>query len=181
MYWYKTKLKAAIAAIFGILLSAVLPACKPEIKNNGGFDLMGYLKKDTARLRKLNRPVEKTIWHNGISETKTVQIADWGSELGLFIDADLNKPAFKNSYEVIDEDSLLVYKAKEKELKVRELIIKHNGQKIKYMLIYNKVDNLLYKTTQKLTYFPDSLYRIETVQHVKLLGTNTYIIQGILK
>lgn len=167
--------------IGGITLSAVLSACKPAIKNNGGFDLTGYLKKDAAGLNKLNRPVDKTVTHNGVTENKTVHIADWSSELGLFIDADINKPAFKNSYQVIDEDNLLVYKAKEKDLKVRELIIKRAGPDIKYILIYNKVENLLYKTTQKLTYFPDSVYRIETVQHVKLLGANTYIIQGILK
>ncbi|MDR3693309.1 hypothetical protein [Mucilaginibacter sp.] len=181
MYWYKTKLKAAIALVAGITLSAILPACKPEVKNNGGFDLTGYLKKDAARLNQLNRPVRKTVSHNGVTETKTVHIADWSSELGLFIDADINKPAFKNSYQVIDEDSLLVYKAMEKDLRVRELIIKRAGQNIKYILVYNKVENQLYKTTQKLIYFPDSVYRIETVQHVKLLGTNTYIIQGILK
>ncbi|WP_295672104.1 hypothetical protein [uncultured Mucilaginibacter sp.] len=181
MFWYKTKLKTAIVLIGGIALSATLPACKPEIKNNGGFDLTGYLKKDAAKLKKLNRPVDKTVTHNGVTETKTLHIADWNSELGLFIDADINKPAFKNSYQVIDEDSLLVYKAKEKDLKVRELIIKRTGGGIRYVLIYNKVENLLYKTTQKLTYFPDSVYRIETVQHVKLLGTNTYFIQGILK
>jgi hypothetical protein len=181
MYWYKTKLKTAIVVIGGIALSVMLPACKPEIKNNGGFDLTGYLKKDAAGLNKLNRPVDKTVTHNGVTENKTVHIADWSSELGLFIDADINKPAFKNSYTAVDEDSLLVYKAKDKELKVQELIIKRAGQKIKYILIFNKVNNLLYKTTQKLTYFPDSVYRIETVQHVKLLGTNTYIIQGILK
>jgi len=181
MYWYKTKLKTAIVLIGVIMFSAVLPACKPEIKNNGGFDLTGYLKKDAARLNKLNRPVNKTVTHNGVTENKTVHIADWNSELGLFIDADINKPAFKNSYDIINEDSLLVYKAKEKDLKVRELILKRAGKYIKYILIYNKVENQLYKTTQKLTYFPDSVYRIETVQHVKLLGTNTYTIQGILK
>jgi hypothetical protein len=181
MYWYKTKLKTVVILMCGITLPALLPACKPEIKNNGGFDLTGYLKKDAARLNKLNRPVNKTVTHNGVTETKTVHIADWNSELGLFIDADINKPAFKNSYQVIAEDSLLVYKAKEKDLKVRELIIKRAGGNIKYILIYNKVENQLYKTTQKLTYFPDSVYRLETVQHVKLLGTNTYIIEGVLK
>ncbi|BAU53166.1 hypothetical protein [Mucilaginibacter gotjawali] len=181
MFWYKTKLKTAIVFIGGIALSALVPACRPGIKNNGGFDLTGYLKKDAAMLNKLNRPVDKTVTHNGVTETKTVHIADWSSELGLFIDADINKPAFKNSYQVIDEDGLLVYKAKEKDLKVRELIIKRTGGGIRYVLIYNKVENPLYKTTQKLTYFPDSVYRIETVQHVKLLGTNTYFIQGILK
>jgi len=167
--------------IWGMVWWAVLPSCKPEVKTNGGFDLTGYLKNDAVRLNKLNRPVVKFVSHNGVAETKTVHIKDWTAELGLFIDADINKPAFKNSYQVIIEDSLWVYKAKDKDLKVRELIIKRARQKIQYILIYNKVTNFLYKTTQKLTYFPDSVYRIETVQHVKLLGTNNYIIQGILK
>jgi len=180
MCWFKRWPGGAMVMIWAIVLSVLLPACKPEIKNNGAFDLKGYLTKDTARLNRQKPAVFKTVTHNGTTESKTVKIDDWGRELGLFIDADINKTAWKNSYSAIDEDGLLVYKAKDKDLKVRELIIKRDKQKVIYILIYNKIENLLYKTTQKLTYFPDSVYMIETNQHVKLMGNNFYRIKGVI-
>lgn len=163
-------------------MSVYLSGCRPDIKNNGAFDLSGYLKKDAALLKKLNKPVTKTVYHNGTSETKTVHISDWEQELGLFIDADINKPTWRSNYDVTAEDSLLVYRAKDKDkdLKVRYLLINRSKQKVRWILIYTKTENMLYKTNQKLTYFPDSLYSIEIVQHVKLNGTNVYKVQGVI-
>jgi hypothetical protein len=184
MYWYK--LKSLVILIFGLVMLTELQACKPEIKNNDSFDLTGYFKREGALLKKLNKPVVKTVTHNKVSETKTVHISDWEQEFGFFIESDINKPALKNSYTVATGDGLTLYKAKEKTSTVQELIIKRDGQKIKYILIFTnsepKIYGLaLYKTNQRLTYYPDSLYRIETIQHVKLLGTNYDTIEGIIK
>src|SRR5580700_9983482 len=112
MYWFKSGLNNVALFILGFALLACLPACKPRIKNNGAFDLSGYFKKEAARLKKLNRPVIKTVFHNGVTETKTVHISNWEQELGLFIDADINKPTWRNNYNVNDEDSVLRYTAK---------------------------------------------------------------------
>jgi hypothetical protein len=182
MYWFKSSHKSKVLLMLSFVLLALLPACKPHIENNGAFDLSGYIKKDAARLKKLNRPVIKTVYNNGITETKAVHIDNWEQELGLFIEADINKPTWRSNYDVTAEDSLLVYRAKnkDKDLKVRYLLINRNKQKVKWILIYTKVDNMLYKTTQKLTYFPDSLYSIEMVQHVRLRGTNVYKVQGVI-
>jgi len=180
MFWFKARSRSFIIGVFGLAPSFFLNACKPEVKSNGLFDLKGYFMQDTARLNRSATTVFKTVTHNGVTESKKVRIGDWGKELSLFIDADINKAAWKNSYKVISEDSLLVYRARDKDLKVRELIIKRDKQKVKYILIYNKTENILYTTTQKLSYFPDSLYMIETVQRVRLIGTNFYRIRGVI-
>lgn len=183
MYCFKSWLNCEALFILGFALLAFMPACKPRIENNGAFDLKGYITKDAGRLKKLNHAVIKTVFHNGVTETKTVHIDNWAQELGLFIDADINKPTWKSNYDVTAEDSLLVYRAKnkDKDLKVRYLLINHTKQKVKWILIYTKAENMLYKTTQKLTYYPDSLYSIEMVQHVRSMGTNVYKVQGLIK
>jgi hypothetical protein len=180
MYWCKLRLKTAVTLVSGFALLTALPACKPEISNNGAFDLRGLLTKDAAKLNKLNPAVIKTVTHNGVSETKTVHIPDWAQELSLFIDADINKPSWKSNYKVNDEDSLLVYHAKDPDQKVQELIIKRNKQKVSWILIYTRTKNKLYYSAQRLTYFPDSLYRIDMSQRVRVIGTNNYNIQGII-
>ncbi|HZY36250.1 MAG TPA: hypothetical protein VFE53_06355 [Mucilaginibacter sp.] len=181
MSWYKYSSKNAAGLILGFVLLVCTPACKPHIENNGAFDLSGFIKKDAARLKKLNRPVVKTVYHNGVTETKTVHIDNWEQELGLFIDADINKPTWKSSYYVTSEDSLLVYRAKETDLKVRYLLINHDKQKVKWILIYTKTPkNHLYLTTQKLVYFPDSLYSIDMRQDVRFMKTNYYSVKGVI-
>src|SRR3984885_7484653 len=136
MYWFKSGPGKIVLLILGFALLAGLPACKPHIQNNGAFDLSGYMKRDAARLQKLNKPVIKTVYHNGTTETKTVHIANWEQELGLFIDADINKPTWKSNYDVIAEDSLLRYTAKDSSVKVREILITRNKQQIRWILIF---------------------------------------------
>jgi len=181
MYWFKPGAKNAASLVLGFAMLVYLSACKPHIENNGAFDLSGYFKKEAARLKKVNRPVKKTVSHNGVTETKTVHIANWEQELGLFIDADINKPTWRSNYNVTDEDSLLAYRAKDSTMKVSEILIKRDQQKIRWILIYTKTPkNYLYTTTQKLVYYPDSIYYISTRQDVRFMGRNNYRVTGVI-
>jgi hypothetical protein len=170
--------------LFTLLLISLLPSCKPDNLQNGVapeyFDLQGYFKADTARLNKLNPLTLKTVTHNGITESKKVHIKNWGLELNSFSGSDINKPAWKDSYQVQNIGDTLIYKAKYPELKTRRIIIIKQNNKIKQLLIDNSTQNLLYKTSEKLSYFPDSIYVIEKVQQVKLMGTNRYTVRGTL-
>jgi hypothetical protein len=182
MYWYRSKLRVSFSLIIWIALAVCWSGCKPDIKESGAyFDIKGYFTGDTARLRKLNKPVIKTVSHNGLTESKTVRIDNWARELDLFIGSDINRPAWKNSYTVIDNDGFLIYKAKYPELVMREMLIKKDKGKVKWILIYNRTKNILYQTSEKLSYFPDSLYLIEKVQRVRFMGNNSYKIQGVIK
>jgi hypothetical protein len=185
MYWCKFKLLYAATFIGGMLLLSGLPSCRPDIKQSGAvlkyFDISGYFKADTARLKMLDPAVNKTVAHNGTTENKTVHIANWGQELNLFIQSDINRPAWKNSYNVQTTDSLLIYKAKYPDLRTTRIVIKKDKDKVKWILIFNHTKNLLYETREKLSYFPDSVYLIEKWQQVKLMGRNNYRIEGMLK
>jgi hypothetical protein len=182
MYWYRSKtiLTYFIAAI---LLISVGSACKPAVKESRTglkyFDLKGYFERDSARLTKLNQPVLKSVKHNNVSETKRVHISNWGTELSLFKASDINRTAWKNSYSVLADSNLLIYKALEPELTTREILIKLAAGKVKYIMIINDTKNLLFKTQEKLTYFPDSMYLIQKAQTVRFLGVNKYDIKGL--
>jgi hypothetical protein len=185
MYWCKLRSLYPAAFLGGILLISGLPSCRPDMKQSGAvvkyFDIGGYLKADTAILKKANLVVNKTVSHNGVTENKLVHIANWGQELNLFIQSDINRPAWKNSYRIETTDSLLIYTAKYPDLRTTKIVIRKDKDKIKWLLIYNHTKNLLYETREKLSYFPDSVYRIEKWQQVRLMGRNNYRIEGILK
>jgi len=179
-FGYAMKLQTITALIF----IAFLSACKPDSKETGEkltyFDLKGYFKTDSAKLAKANKLVLKTVVHNKITETKRVHIDNWGNELRLFSSSDINKPAWKDSYAMQNTTNTLIYTAQDSTLETKRIIINKDGDKVKWILIFNHTKNLLYETKEKLTYIPDSMYRIEKTQKVRLLGLNRYDIKGML-
>jgi len=179
MYWCKQRIN--ILTVFG-LLAFCLAACKPEIKKTNFFDLSGYFTKEAARLKALDKPVFKTVEHNGVSESRKIVIRDWDAELSLFKNSDINKPAWSNSYEVHSDSSIVMYTSKDPDLKTQKLIIRQENGKVKWIVIYNETPKSwvsLSNSFEKLTYFPDSLYLIEKRQSVRILGINRYRIKGL--
>ncbi|RYD91916.1 MAG: hypothetical protein EOP54_21650 [Sphingobacteriales bacterium] len=179
MYWFKP---SAISCLIILVFISGLQSCRPDVKDNHVrfFDIKGFFAADSAKLTKLNPLVRKLASHNGHVEIKKLHIKNWGSELSLFTGSDINKPAWEQDYELTETDTLLQYKAKLPELKTRIILVKKQAGKVKEISIYNSTENFLYTNTEKLTYFPDSLYRIQKTQHVVLLGTNYYKIEGLL-
>ena len=170
-----------------------LPACKPDIKETGAqlkfFDLKGYFAKDSIRLTHQNPLITKTASHNKVSETKKVHIANWGTELALFKESDINKPAWRDSYKAETSEDITTYRATDPDLKTREIMIKQVNGKVKWIFIYNytkvvlfkykNTEKRFYETSEELSYFPDSLYTINKKQTVLLIGTNFYNIKGV--
>lgn len=180
MYWYKSKL--FVIATCGLSLISGLQSCKPDIKESNAnmkyFDIKGFFRSDSARLTKLNKPIFKSVKHNGVVESKKVTIKNWGTELSLFSESDINKPAWRNSYRITTDSNIIIYQALVPGLKTREILIKKTGGKVKYIMIINSTKNILYSTLEKLSYFPDSLYLIQKSQTVRVLGKNNYDIAG---
>jgi hypothetical protein len=183
MYWYKSKVLLTFTIGCALLFIAALPSCKPEIKETGAqlkyFDLEGYFNKDSVRLNHQNPLISKTVSHNKVSESKKVHIANWGNELALFKGSDINKPAWRDSYRAQNSGDTVIYQATDPDLKTREIMIKQVKGKVKWIFIYNHTKNLLYETSEELSYFPDSLYTINKKQTVLLIGTNYYNIKGL--
>ncbi|MGF7079978.1 hypothetical protein [Mucilaginibacter sp. UYCu711] len=170
--------------VFALLFISLLPSCQSDNTQTetdlNYFDIKGFFTADTARLRKLNHITHKTVKHNGITETKDVHITNWGLELSLFSQSDINKPAWRNSYIIEKGNNIEIYRAKYPDLKTREIIIKKEGGKVKWILISNATKNVLYQTKEKLSYFPDSIYIIQKYQKVRLLSANQYVVKGSL-
>ena len=145
------------------------------------FDIKGFFEADSARLTKENPLVTKTVIHNKASETQKVHISDWGTELSLFIQSDINRPAWRDSYNVNVTDNITRYTAKDPSLKTQGVLLKMENGKLKWIMIVNHTKNILYENSEKLSYFPDSLYVIAKKQSVRILGTSTYRINGLLK
>ncbi|RYZ95956.1 MAG: hypothetical protein EOP47_24800 [Sphingobacteriaceae bacterium] len=182
MYWYKpAHIRLFILYIAFIICG--LYSCKPDIKDSRlkFFDLDKYFKAEAVRLSASSPVIAKSVMHNGIAESKKISIKNWESELDLFITSNINKPAWRESYSVVDDGSIAIYTAIKPELKTRKIMIKKEGTRVKWIMIFNHTENLLYKSSEKLSYFPDSLYQVYKKQQVRLLGENNYKIEGFFK
>ncbi|GGH03165.1 hypothetical protein [Mucilaginibacter phyllosphaerae] len=182
MYWYNPFKKYTIYASVLLLLGSSYACNKPEIKETGAelkyFDLKGYFEKEATRLTALNPQVDKSVAHNAETESKNVRIGSWKKELNLFTESDINKPAWKLSYDVQTNADSTVYAAKYPELKTRRIVIRKKAGQVSEIAIVNNTHNILYNTTEKLQYAPGNYYRIEKTQKVKVMGGNSYMIKG---
>ncbi|HET8829000.1 MAG TPA: hypothetical protein VFM79_06645 [Pelobium sp.] len=140
------------------------------------FDIDGYFKQQASSLNRT--PVIKTVSKNKVAETKTIVVENWEQELQLFMECDINKPAWKDSYRRDSSSNILTYTATDPELRVRNIKIDFRGQLPQKIEINTKSKNLLYHTTEKLIFIPDSIYEITKHQKVLLLGLNDYEISG---
>lgn len=182
MYWYKSVILGFRFAGLALIISQV--SCKPEIKqtNAAYFDLNNYFAQQAENYSKADFNVVKTVSRNGETETKTVKIANWQGELSVFSESDINKPSWRNSYKTTVSGNYTIYKAIDPDLKTREIILKKKAHnQVAYLMVFNVINNSLFQTREKLTFYPDSLYIIQRKQHVRFLGTNNYLIEGKLK
>lgn len=148
---------------------------------NAYFDIRGFFTTEAARLSEKAPTVTKLVSHNGKTEEKKLKIANWEQELDLFIASDINKPSWRNSYDIEKERNLTTYTATDTSLKVRRIRVQRAGNRISSIEITNKVNNEIYSSTETLVYYPDSLYSIDKQQNVTGLGENSYKIYGKIK
>ncbi len=187
MFWYKRSIRLGTTNrqiwFMILVLAESLTSCKPVIQQNKSefFSLNTYFKQQAQKLTKTNFKVVKTVSRNGQAETKTVKIENWPGELSVFSESDINKPAWQRSYKTTVSGDYTIYKALEPDLKTREIMLKKTNNKLVFVMVYNVVNNKLFQTTEKLTYYPDSLYLIRIKQTVRFLGMNDYLIEGKLK
>jgi hypothetical protein len=181
MYWYKLR---PVLVVF-LLMAA---SCKPEVKDDKGqleyFDIKKYFNAEALRLAKQYPHITKTVSYNGQAETKTVTIKHWQQEFSSFIESDINKPAWRDSYVAKTGDGAVTYIASDTTLHTRKLAIfldQKQKDKVIRIEITNVTSNMLYKTKEELVYVPDSIYIIQKNQKVRLLGNNDYKITGRFK
>lgn len=119
------------------------------------FDVKGFVEKQIEILETSKPLVVKTLKMGEEENQVSIKDVDWKKELELFVQADINKPAYKQSYSIKRaEDSLsveYVLKAGE-ELPVRYLKIEFNESndvpvKISATL---KSENKLYQSEKKI-------------------------------
>ena len=166
-----------------LFITLIISGCtgsSSSVKQNSYLDLTKFFSSEITKLEKLEPNVRKTVSRNGLRETKSLNNINWKSELSLFIESDINKSAWKNSYKITNSKNEVIYTALDSSLRTKRIFITRSPEgMVKKVLIVNKISNMLYESSEELLYITDSIYTINKQQHVVLVGDNDYKITGV--
>lgn len=180
MCWYRKWRKIGVAAGGAVLLSGFLACQRPDRDSSSltYFDLKGYFQREVQRLEQQQPALEKRVWKNGVQDSARINDIPWKEELALFSESDINKPSWSQSYQREIKGDTLIYTTRDSTLMTRRIAIVESGGIVRSIQILNRVSNPLYVSETRLSYFPDSLYRINKTQDVRFLDRNHYRIEG---
>ena len=173
-------------------------ACTPTGEQNQTkvyYDLEGFVKKQIALLAKEKPLVDKAATIKQQTQKQQTRDIDWAHELELFVQADLNKPAFRSSYAISQSDPLsytYTLKPEEDKLTVRSLSIQLDSatrqpRRIEALL---RTKNLLYESDRHvlMTCAPSAgnewrvqQYTIDGYQQLRFFERNDFGINASIK
>lgn len=165
---------------------ALFAGCRQSSTEPSGtnryFNLKGFFESESSRMAKLQPSISKTVVKDGRKETRKLTIRNWMNELNLFIESDINKPAWRTGYKITNTTGSVIYTATDPALRTRKIQIKRDEEGLlRHIHIVNLTRNMLYESYEELSYIPDSAYLINKTQHIKMLGSNRYQVSGVIK
>ena len=160
------------------LLALLLPACAPSEKAGDlrFFDLAGFARREQLRLSALG-PVEKSVNLDGKEERRILKRPDWKAEMDLLAGADINKPAWKDSYRadtLRNEDgspSMLDYRSVDPKLRVQRLEIFLGEDGVDSVSARMLVSNPLHDTEERISYGSAGRYDYSRVSRRRFGGS----------
>ncbi len=140
------------------------------------FDLEGFLQK---QILLIDHSGVKKIWVlDSAYEIKNLKNLKWDKEFALFIQSDINKKAYLQSYSIVTTENSIAYNLKTNEdLPVKKMKVVFNEMKeVIGIEILRRVDNYLYSSNLSLN-LTTSKGKIDTYS----MENNQKIIFGKMK
>lgn len=155
------------------------------------YDVAGFVKNKISDLSARHPAVEKTVSVDDEKSQQTTADINWSRELGLFSQADINKPALRNSYQIERPDSLTyIYTLKptEERLTVQSVTVRLDGatRKPRQIEAVLQTNNPLYTSERHLLFEtkPDSEtihYKITGFQKLAYATKRDFMVEGRVK
>ncbi|WP_090152074.1 hypothetical protein [Dyadobacter soli] len=167
--------------IVAAVLVFSLVSCRQEETRDDApkayYDLKGFIENQIEYLNDKKPEVSKTAVLGSKHEASKTREVDWKKELELFVQADINKPSYRQSYEVVQNGPLhYEYRLKPgNDLPVAYLKIDTDSvlkQPLRVEALI-QASNKIYNSEKKIV--------LNAVKRDNLLGVNTYEVNGYQK
>lgn len=167
---------------FFILLLCIACSKEKEIPAQGEFfSLRSALEEEKKRLKPDVSVITKYIQFGEANEKKDFNKPDWDSEFEPFLEYDINRPSWKNSYKAdssFSGDSTLIrYIAIDSSMKVKWMEIVLVNDRFKSMQGRTHSRSAWYALSQQVYYQADSGFSIRGARKAVLSDSVTYSIR----
>ncbi len=174
----KLFLRIAVSAwVAVVLVSCGVSSQQEAAEQKAYFDVEAFVQGQIDWLEQSRPEVRKEMSMDGEKEVLQTQEIDWNDELDLFRQADLNKPALRDSYTLTRPDSLTEwYRVKPGEnLPVTYLKVGFEPEThaVRYLEAAFATDNRLYRSQKKI--------RLECRLENRESRLKTYELEGFQK
>ncbi len=163
-----------------LLLSACSKPDEPGEKSL--FSLSQFFSGEIAAMQKNGCGLTKTIRSGNTSASKKITSPAWEKELKPFMDAEIDKPAWKNSYssDTSLKDSLVIitYTTSAKKAPVKRLRVTQCNGKTQHLHISTVESNSWFELKQELSYDLHKGYTISSEQSMLLSDKSAWVITG---
>lgn len=177
-----------ILMVIGIFSIYQMSCTAPESlgKESAYYHWEEFLTGAIKALEAHPKMVQKTIFLDGKKEEKVFRTMNWKKEWAVFLEADLNKPAYQLSYDNLSEDGLIWYSAKIGEkvpVKTFKMHLDASGKPLQVEINISQT-NYLFETSKKLNMNiidgKVETYSIDGYQKIRFLSPTTYKLMGVI-
>ncbi|MDW7695481.1 hypothetical protein R9C00_27160 [Flammeovirgaceae bacterium SG7u.111] len=114
------------------------------------YDIQEMLNPEIARLQSEKPMVRKVTMMNGETKTEEIKVEDWKKELAVFLNANINKPILKGSYEIEKKEGLITYTALKEDLPIKEMKVKYVGEPTTKIEAVEEKETVLFHNKREL-------------------------------
>lgn len=162
-----------ILLIFSIVLLGCGPVDPPEAGESVRpfFDLAGYVDAEVERLTADETSAEKTVSINGEQETRNDLTIDYAKDLTILRRADINRPAWREKYETVEEGNTIDYRALDSTLATQLLRVIHDeAGEVAEVYVEGRDGSILSQENRRLRYQPGVGYSIYSNRKSSTVG-----------
>lgn len=148
------------------------------------YDLPSFIQKQIGNLKEKGQRIRKLVKKDGHSHIIEKGNINWEEELGLFLESDINRPAWRGEFKVdtikLEREYVVTYKTENKEIPVRNVVItidRKTGQCLK-VTVDRRTENFLYSSDQSLYFTTGEGYMMKGKLSVNYLFDSEYSIES---
>lgn len=146
------------------------------------YDLPSFISKQANNLQDKSQWVRKRVTKDGHSHIIERGDIEWLEELDLFLESDINRPAWRGEFKVdtikLEREYVITYKTENKQIPVKNVVVtidKDTRQCLK-VTVDRRTKNFLYQSDQSLYFTTGEGYMMKGKLSVSYLFDSEYSI-----
>lgn len=187
-------MKQILSTLFLLGLLAACQSATDTTQVSTYFNLKGFIEQQIKELNKRKPLVKKQMSIDGSADSKETTDINWGKELELFLQADLNKQAYQLSYDISQPaPNTFLYTLKKGEklpIKMLKVVVDEVSKQPNRIEVIQTEENKLYHSEKRLslscTMRPEGVWLLKTYdvsgfQHLSLSDKKNFQITGLVQ